>query len=43
MSKNAIIGIGCLFPEAKNLEELWEILIQGRDVTSEIKAEELRG
>ncbi|MFM6631236.1 MAG: beta-ketoacyl synthase N-terminal-like domain-containing protein [Microcystis panniformis] len=43
MSKIAIIGIGCLFPEAKNLEELWEILIQGRDVTSEIKAEELRG
>lgn len=43
MKEIAIIGMGCLFPEAKNPQQLWEILIQGLDVTSEIKAEDLGG
>ncbi|MEA5605292.1 beta-ketoacyl synthase N-terminal-like domain-containing protein [Nostoc sp. UHCC 0252] len=43
MSEIAIIGIGCLFPEAKNPAEFWDILMAGRDVTSELTPEDLSG
>jgi len=32
----AIIGASCRFPEANNLEQFWNILIEGKDVIHEI-------
>ncbi|AKG23073.1 PfaB family protein [Calothrix sp. 336/3] len=40
MEKIAIIGFGCLFPDAKNPEEFWHNLIQQKDSTSDISIEE---
>lgn len=40
MDKIAIVGIGCLFPGAKNPEEFWKNLIDGVDVTSELTTED---
>lgn len=37
--KIAIIGIGCVFPGAKNLEEYWNLIIEGRDAITEIPQE----
>jgi acyl transferase domain-containing protein/3-hydroxymyristoyl/3-hydroxydecanoyl-(acyl carrier protein) dehydratase len=31
----AVIGMGCLLPGARNPDELWNVLIEGRDVTSD--------
>ncbi len=41
MNEIAIIGIGCLFPGAKNPEEFWKNLMSGLDVTSELTGEEM--
>ncbi|GAB1544272.1 type I polyketide synthase [Scytonema sp. NUACC21] len=41
MEKIAIVGFSCLFPDAKNLEEFWQNLLQGKDSISSITAEEL--
>ena len=41
MDKIAIIGMGCLFPEAQNPEQFWDNLIKKRDVTSNLRAEDL--
>lgn len=43
MNDIAIIGIGCLFPEAQNPDQFWDILMNGRDVTSELTAADLGG
>lgn len=43
MSEIAIIGIGCLFPEAKNPAEFWDAIAGGKDVTSELTPEDLSG
>ena len=37
-SKIAIVGMSGRFPEAENLSEFWEHLVQGRDVHKEIPA-----
>lgn len=34
MEKIAIVGLSCLFPDAKNPEEFWQNLIDGKDSTS---------
>ncbi|BBN80658.1 beta-hydroxyacyl-ACP dehydratase [Pseudoalteromonas sp. A25] len=39
--KIAIVGLGCVFPEADNPEQLWKVFEQGTDVTSEICEQEL--
>jgi acyl transferase domain-containing protein/3-hydroxymyristoyl/3-hydroxydecanoyl-(acyl carrier protein) dehydratase len=39
--KIAIVGLGCIFPEADNPEKLWNVFEQGKDVTSEISEQEL--
>ena len=31
----AIIGMGCLFPQADNIEEFWNLLMEGRDCITE--------
>jgi len=41
VEKIAIIGFSCLFPDAKNPEEFWQNLIQQKDSTSSITAEEI--
>lgn len=41
MDKIAIIGFSCLFPDAKNPEEFWQNLIEQKDSTSSITAEEI--
>ncbi len=41
MEKIAIIGFSCLFPEAKNSEEFWQNLIQQKDSTSFVTAQEI--
>ncbi|MGH8000091.1 MAG: beta-ketoacyl synthase N-terminal-like domain-containing protein, partial [Brasilonema sp.] len=41
MEKIAIIGFSCLFPDAKNPEEFWHNLIQQKDSTSAVSAEEI--
>jgi len=41
MDRIAIIGMGCLFPEANNPEEFFELLMEKRDVTTPLSAEEL--
>ncbi|MBO0780267.1 MAG: SDR family NAD(P)-dependent oxidoreductase [Ktedonobacteraceae bacterium] len=35
----AIIGMSGRFPQARNVEQMWEILAEGRDVVEEIPAE----
>ncbi|MEQ1591121.1 MAG: beta-ketoacyl synthase N-terminal-like domain-containing protein [Thiobacillaceae bacterium] len=32
----AIIGMGCLFPQADNIGELWQLLMEGRDCVTEM-------
>ncbi|CAH9049689.1 hypothetical protein PSECIP111951_00439 [Pseudoalteromonas holothuriae] len=39
--KIAIVGLGCIFPEADTPEKLWKVFEQGTDVTSEISEQEL--
>ncbi|MDJ0734303.1 MAG: PfaB family protein [Nostocaceae cyanobacterium] len=41
MEKIAIIGLSCLFPDAKTPEEFWQNLIQQKDSTSSITVQEL--
>lgn len=41
MDKIAIVGMGCLFPNAKSPSDFWKILINGLDVTSKLTAEDL--
>ncbi|MBW4499557.1 MAG: PfaB family protein [Scytonema hyalinum WJT4-NPBG1] len=41
MEKIAIVGFSCLFPDAKNPEEFWQNLIEQKDSTSSITAEEI--
>jgi PfaB family protein len=41
MEKIAIIGFGCLFPDAKNPDEFWQNLIQKKDSTSSLSVEEI--
>ncbi|MBD2729717.1 beta-ketoacyl synthase [Nostoc sp. FACHB-892] len=41
MEKIAIIGLSCLFPDAKNPDEFWQNIIDGKDSTSSITSEEL--
>ena len=41
MEKIAIIGLSCLFPDAKNPEEFWQNLISQKDSTSTITIEEM--
>ena len=36
MDKIAVIGMGCRFPGAKNPKAYWDLLLEGRDVISEI-------
>jgi acyl transferase domain-containing protein/3-hydroxymyristoyl/3-hydroxydecanoyl-(acyl carrier protein) dehydratase len=43
MSEIAIVGIGCLFPKARNPAELWDIFMAGLDVTSELTSADLGG
>lgn len=35
----AIIGIGCMFPGADNLEEFWKVLVNGEDHVQDIPPE----
>jgi acyl transferase domain-containing protein/NAD(P)-dependent dehydrogenase (short-subunit alcohol dehydrogenase family)/acyl carrier protein/ubiquinone/menaquinone biosynthesis C-methylase UbiE len=35
----AIIGMSGRFPSARNVDEMWEILVQGRDVVTEVPPE----
>ena len=35
--KLAIVGMGGLFPGANNPDEFWDALLQGEDLTEEIK------
>jgi acyl transferase domain-containing protein len=37
----AVVGIGCLFPEADSPDQLWRNLLAGRDSTSTLTAAEL--
>lgn len=41
MDKIAIIGMGCLFPEAQNPEQFFNVLMEKRDVTTPLTAREL--
>ena len=41
MKKIAIVGLSCLFPDAKNQEQFWDNIIQGKDSTSPITINEL--
>jgi acyl transferase domain-containing protein/3-hydroxymyristoyl/3-hydroxydecanoyl-(acyl carrier protein) dehydratase len=41
MTKIAIIGMGCLFPEADNPEAFFNLLIEKRDVTTPLTEKEL--
>lgn len=41
MEKIAIIGFGCLFPDAKNPEEFWQNLIQQKNSISSLTFEEI--
>ncbi|HEY9668577.1 MAG TPA: beta-ketoacyl synthase N-terminal-like domain-containing protein, partial [Coleofasciculaceae cyanobacterium] len=41
MGKIAIIGLSCLFPDAKNPEEFWQNLIAHKDSTSLATVEEI--
>ena len=41
MNEIAIIGMGCLFPEAETPEQFWENLLAKKDVTSPVSAKEL--
>ncbi len=41
MEKIAIVGLSCLFPDAKNTEEFWQNLISQKDSTSTIAIEEM--
>ncbi|NMG05895.1 PfaB family protein [Brasilonema sp. UFV-L1] len=41
MEKIAIIGFSCLFPDAKNPDDFWHNLIQQKDSTSSVTAEEI--
>ncbi|NJR14953.1 MAG: PfaB family protein [Calothrix sp. CSU_2_0] len=41
MEKIAIIGYSCLFPDAKNPDEFWHNLMEQKDSTSTITAEEI--
>ncbi|MEA5617309.1 polyketide synthase [Cronbergia sp. UHCC 0137] len=41
MEKIAIIGISCLFPDAKNPEEFWQNLSEQKDSTSAINSTDL--
>lgn len=35
----AIVGIGCMFPGADNVDEFWQVLINGEDHVREIPPE----
>lgn len=35
----AIVGIGCMFPGAENIEEFWNVLKNGEDHVQEIPPE----
>lgn len=35
----AIVGIGCMFPGAENLEEFWKVLVNGEDHVQDIPLE----
>jgi acyl transferase domain-containing protein/pimeloyl-ACP methyl ester carboxylesterase/acyl carrier protein len=39
----AIVGIGCRFPGAKNPQEFWELLHNGKDAISQVKEERWQG
>ncbi|MEH1872502.1 PfaB family protein [Nostoc sp.] len=41
MEKIAIIGLSCLFPDAKNPEEYWQNIVNQKDSTSSATAEEI--
>lgn len=41
MEKIAIIGLSCLFPDAKNPEEFWQNLTEQKDSTSSMTVEEM--
>ena len=41
MEKIAIIGLSCLFPDAKNPEEFWQNIIDQKDSTSSATIEEI--
>ncbi|AOW99674.1 beta-ketoacyl synthase [Moorena producens PAL-8-15-08-1] len=41
MDKIAIIGLSCLFPDAKNPEEFWQNLISEKDSTSELNKDDI--
>ncbi|NET72597.1 MAG: polyketide synthase [Sphaerospermopsis sp. SIO1G2] len=41
MEKIAIIGLSCLFPDAKNPQEFWQNLSEEKDSTSDISVSEL--
>ncbi|MBG1267072.1 PfaB family protein [Nostoc sp. WHI] len=41
MEKIAIIGLSCLFPDAKNPEEYWQNLVSQKDSTSSATVEEI--
>ena len=35
----AIVGIGCMFPGAENLDEFWKVLVNGEDHVQDIPPE----
>ncbi|MEH2278275.1 MAG: PfaB family protein [Nostoc sp.] len=41
MEKIAIIGLSCLFPDAKNPEEFWQNIVNQKDSTSSATVEEI--
>ncbi|MEH2394799.1 MAG: PfaB family protein [Nostoc sp.] len=41
MEKIAIIGLSCLFPDAKNPEEFWHNIVNQKDSTSTVTVEEI--
>jgi PfaB family protein len=41
MEKIAIIGLSCLFPDAKNPDEFWQNLLKQKDSTSSATAQEM--
>ncbi|MEH2142671.1 PfaB family protein [Nostoc sp.] len=41
MEKIAIIGLSCLFPDAKNPEEFWDNIVNQKDSTSSATVEEI--
>ena len=41
MNKIAIIGMGCLFPDAETPEEYWKNLLEGKDSVSKITEQQL--